>query len=103
MNIKHEHLCFHAASEARGRIASGPVVEEHEAIVRLGLPVLESVDNARNDNERQAAYSTLIARQRAQFIEMYGDPHGMSGESSKFVNSSKHIKTTNPAIAHDLV
>lgn len=78
MTVKHDLPGSHTAFEAKGRSAFGPLVDEHEAIVRHGLPVLESVDAADSEEARQRAYSVLIARQRAEFVEKYGDPYGVS-------------------------
>lgn len=81
MKVKHDLPGSHTAFEAKARTAFGPLVDEHEAIVRHGLPVLESVDAADSEEARQRAYSVLIARQRAEFVGKYGDPYGMSDQA----------------------
>lgn len=89
----------HVVLEAKTRFASGPLVDEHEAVVRHGLPALETVDAALTEEDRQQAYSRLIAQQRAEFIEKYGDPHGMPVQAPRIAPVAlKSLKSSLPAI-----
>lgn len=88
---------FHEVLKAKTRFASSPFVDEHEAIVRHGLPTLEDVDAATTEEERHRAYSVLIAQQRADFIAKYGDPHGMPVQTPPMVTASlKSLKNSLP-------
>lgn len=100
MNIQFDQPALRAALEAKELVTAGPVVEEHEAIARHGLPILSSVEAATSDAERLHAYSVLIARQRAQFIAMYGDPQGRSAHATTTVfTPMQTVKKPLPSMA----
>ena len=72
-------------------IPSGPHIDAHEAIVRRGLPVLDAVEAAQSDEERMQAYSILIAKQRADFIQSNDDAYGARVDSPKIHHTKSKV------------
>jgi hypothetical protein len=54
----------------------GPMADALEAEVQRTLPPLPGFDPQASQEQRVAVYESLIAQQRADFIEMYGCPLG---------------------------
>lgn len=73
-------------------LPDGPEGEAIEAQVRSNLPVLDGVEAAQSEEERNLAYASIIAKQRAAFVQFHGDAYGL--ETKKVTTTQKLVPTT---------